>query len=499
MSNKRKQEPIKLPLGRAFGPQSQVRASTAEMTITPVDKVPLPPKDAKVVSTACDYCIVGCAYKAYTWPLGREGGPEKGENAIGVDYPRKPGSGAGWWPTPNQHNIVLVDGEPHNVLVLPDGDATTVNKGGNHSIRGGKIAQKCYSPSKPTADRLKSPMIRVGQTLQPISWDDATSIVAEVGRHVIDKYGEHAWGMKQHSYQYFENTYAETKLALQAVETPVWAHHDKSSAQGDATGLSDTGIENFGPSYDDWENAEVLFIVGTDPYETKTVLYTSFIMNGKSKVISLIPRKSLGITNNDKNGGLLLQNFPGSDTPVLNAIARYILEQGWEDKEHIAKWVANDEEINWGSGRGTRNTPWQWRTTRWGKSFPSYKKWLLKDEYSTLEYAEKVSGVSKADMIKTAEMLTNKGQSPRPKASFMLEKGCYWSNNYTNTISFVNVGLICGAGTRPGQMIGRGGGHQRGSAGHTGYPRNKSPQRFGKIGRLALDRSEEHTSELQSH
>lgn len=71
---------------------------------------------------------------------------------------------------------------------------------------------------------LEEPPDRVGRTLQPISWEDATSIVAEVGRYVIDKYGEHAWGMKQHSYQFFENTYAETKLALQSVETPVWAH-----------------------------------------------------------------------------------------------------------------------------------------------------------------------------------------------------------------------------------------------------------------------------------
>ncbi len=34
----------------------------------PIDKVPLPPKDAKVYPTACDYCIVGCAYKAFVWP-----------------------------------------------------------------------------------------------------------------------------------------------------------------------------------------------------------------------------------------------------------------------------------------------------------------------------------------------------------------------------------------------------------------------------------------------
>ena len=42
--------------------------------------VPLPPANAKVVTTACDYCIVGCGYKAYVWPEGEEGGAAADEN-----------------------------------------------------------------------------------------------------------------------------------------------------------------------------------------------------------------------------------------------------------------------------------------------------------------------------------------------------------------------------------------------------------------------------------
>ena len=37
----------------------------------PVARVPLPPPDAKMVTTACDYCVVGCGYKVY--PPGRWG------------------------------------------------------------------------------------------------------------------------------------------------------------------------------------------------------------------------------------------------------------------------------------------------------------------------------------------------------------------------------------------------------------------------------------------
>ena len=36
----------------------------------PVAQVPLPPVGAKMVTTACDYCSVGCGYRVYTWLVG---------------------------------------------------------------------------------------------------------------------------------------------------------------------------------------------------------------------------------------------------------------------------------------------------------------------------------------------------------------------------------------------------------------------------------------------
>ena len=50
-------------------------ANTADQYV-PQDSVPLPPPDANMVTTACDYCIVGCGYRVYTWPEGTEGGPK---------------------------------------------------------------------------------------------------------------------------------------------------------------------------------------------------------------------------------------------------------------------------------------------------------------------------------------------------------------------------------------------------------------------------------------
>ena len=69
----------------------------------------------------------------------------------------------------------------------------------------------------------------------------------------------------------------------------------------------------------------------------------------------------------------------------------------------------------------------------------------------------------------------------------MIEKGFYWSNNTGNTQAISALGIVCGAGGRPGQMIGRAGGHQRGGLRGGKYPRNKSPEKLPGRRRRAMD------------
>ena len=76
--------------------------------------------------------------------------------------------------------------------------------------------------------------------------------MAAVSRHVLSEYGESAWAMKTYSYGFFENTYAITKLAFQAVQTPAFCVHDKPSMGNDTPGVDDAGIKTFSASYEDW-------------------------------------------------------------------------------------------------------------------------------------------------------------------------------------------------------------------------------------------------------
>ena len=458
----------------------------------PETDVPLPPKGADVITTACDYCIVACGYNVYRWPVagGKNGGTKASQNAFGEDFPVER---LGSWVSSNQHNVVSHNGEPHHVVIIPDKNTKFVNTNGDSSVRGGCIAQKCYNPQTPTRDRLSSPMMRIYGILQPVSWDFALDVAAEVGKHVIAKHGPLSYGVKTYSYQFIENTYAITKFALRHINTANFTFHDTPSDVSSTPGFRDAGFDNFGPAYEDWMNAESLFICGTDPYETKSILFTQWIMKGiqnGQKTIMMVPRRTAGVAYVEKNGGLWLDVTPGTDLLVVNAIARIIVENGWQDAEWIKNWVNDGWGSSSGFGQGTRNTPWQWRTT-WGKfqtkGFDDWKKWIMGQKEFELANASKVSGIDAAKIRTAAEWLAKPVGGKRPKSSFMIEKGFYWSNNTGNTQAISALAIACGAGGRPGQVVGRAGGHQRGGQRGGGYPRNKSPMKVPGRRRRALD------------
>jgi arsenite oxidase large subunit len=449
----------KLATGAGLAATTAACASEAPVEGTERSPVlPAPPVDAKVVPTACDHCIVGCGYEVLTWPVDAEtSAPREGMDA---------------WYAPNMHSIVQIGGKAHHAVVRPDRSTAVVNTGGNYSVRGGTLAQKLYSEERETRDRLARPKLRVGDELVEITWDEALAIVAGVSRHVIDTHGELSWGMKMYSYQYYENTYALTKLALDAVKTPVWAVHDKPSAAPDVPGLQDAGINAFNCSYSDWRDSEVIFVSGVSLYDAKSILFHDWVAKGGAKLVVVNPRRDMTASFALARGGLHLQLIPGTDTLLQNAIARVVIENGWEDAEFIAARTASRAEVDLETG---------FRTKELGLSFDEYRSFILSEPLHVPEAAAAVTGVPAEQIREAARMLAApKPDGSRPKASFMLEKGNYWSHNVDNTASLASLGLLCGAGGRAGRVIARAGGHQRGMMSAAKYPLDLSPDRYGE-------------------
>ncbi len=431
----------------------------------------LPPPNARVQTTACAHCSVGCGYKVYNWPVHQRSGLESPEyNALDAQYP----VGAyGPWISPQMINRITIDGEPHYIVVIPDPDAEVVNPSGDHTL-GASLARRLYSPDTPTADRFKTPLLRVGGELVPITWPQATDLIAGYSKFVLDppagagleRSGPLAWGMKTYSYQFYENTYAITKLAFEAVQTPCWAPHDKAAEGSDTPGLSDAGINVFSAAYQDWRDADVVFCSGVALYDAHGVLFSQWVQ-GPNKLIVVNPRRDATAEYALSSGGMFLQINPGTDTALHNALARVILENDWEDDEFLQQWIASGAD---------QLAATNWRRKRFSVSPTDYFAKIRSDPNSTPEAAAAITGLSVADILEAARRLAApREDGTRPKASLILEKGNYWAHNYPNTASFASLGLLLGAGNRPGRVMSRAGGHQRGMIKAAPYPEHLSP------------------------
>ena len=91
-------------------------------------RLPIIPADAKKFNVTCHYCIVGCGYHAYTWPVNTQGGTDANANAFGVDLSEQQGADADAWYAPSMYNVVKQDGNDVHLVIKPDKDCS-VNSG----------------------------------------------------------------------------------------------------------------------------------------------------------------------------------------------------------------------------------------------------------------------------------------------------------------------------------------------------------------------------------
>jgi arsenite oxidase large subunit len=217
------------------------------------------------------------------------------------------------------------------------------------------------------------------------------------------------------------------------------------------------GIGELNSSYKDTELADTIFIIGANPYETQTNLYLIHMAKNLSgetidakkkeyasgesvaagKIIFVDPRITSSIINARKIAGddnvLHLRIKPGTDVTLMNALLTYIREQDWDASSFIKKHTED------------------------------YAKVIDANKVS-MDKAEKITGLSKADMIKCAEWIAKKKPSGhRPRNSIFYEKGIIWGiKNYENVASIVNVAIQTNSVGRVGTGCCRLGGHQEG-------------------------------------
>ena len=436
-----------------------------------IDQLPIPPKDAKVQNVTCDFCIVGCGYKAYTWPINRQGGTAPTANVFGVDLAQQQGAEAEAWYNPAMYNVVQQDGKSVHLVLKPDKNCE-VNAGLN-SVRGGRMGETRYSAQTGTMlGRLAKPLVWRYSQLMPTSWDDALSLVADVTRRVIEEWGED--GVVVSAFDHggaaggYENTWGTGKLYFESMKVKNIRIHNRPAYNSEVHATRDMGMGELNNSYEDAELADTIFCVGANPLENQTNYFlTHWIPNlrGQSldkkkqmlpdeehaaaKVIMVDPRRTVTINACEMEAGkdnvLHLQLNPGTDLVLLNALLTEVVANGWHAKDFIAAHTGGFDEA-------------------------------LTANKIALDEAAGITGLSVEDIRKAAQWIAEPKAGGKPRRTMMCyEKGLIWGNdNYRTNAAIANLCFATHNVGREGAGCVRLGGHQEGYArpsdAHVGRP-----------------------------
>lgn len=223
------------------------------------------------------------------------------------------------------------------VQVLPVNDAP-VNKG--HLCIKGRYAHQYVHAE----DRVTSPMVRRNGEWQTVSWDEAIAFVADGLARTKAKYGPDAIGVlgsarAPNEDNYLAQKFARVVIGTNNVDCCARVCHGPTAAAMKA--MLGTGAAT--NSYDDLELAKTILVVGSNATENHPIVGERIRQTRKrgTKLIVIDPRRISLASHADVH----LQLRPGTNVPLLNAIANVILTKGWADESFLANRTSGADEF----------------------------------------------------------------------------------------------------------------------------------------------------------
>lgn len=224
-------------------------------------------------------------------------------------------------------------------------------------------------------ERLKHPLIRKGDQFVPATWEEALTLIAEKLSGVKEQHGSDSIGFIASSKCTNEENYIFQKFARSIMGTnnvDNCARYCQSPAS--AALLRTVGIGGDSGSIQDIATSDLVVVIGANPAESHPVLATRIKRAHKlhqQKLVVIDLRKNEMAERAD----LFLHPEPGTDLVLLSAITKYIIDKGWHQQAFL------DQRVN---------------------GFTEYRSSL---EMYTLEYAEKVTGLSQEEIIRFATLI----------------------------------------------------------------------------------------------
>src|SRR5699024_9469926 len=200
-------------------------------------------------------------------------------------------------------------------------------------------------------------------------------LVAEKLQGMKETYGADALGYIASSKCSNEETFLFQKFARAIMGTNNVDNCSRYCQSPPTAGLLRTvGIGGDAGTIHDIAGADLVLVVGANPAESHPVLATrvkrAHKLHGQKLIVADLRENELA-----QRADLHLHPRPGTDLVWLAAVTKYILDQGWEDREFLQQRVNGVDEYI--------------------ESLQEY----------TLDYAEKVTGIPKEELIRTATMI----------------------------------------------------------------------------------------------
>ena len=268
------------------------------------------------------------------------------------------------------------------VRMTPDNDGQA-NHG--HSCVKGRFAWG-YSTHR---DRVLNPMIRdsIDEPWRQVSWEVAIGYTAKRFKEIQKKYGRKSIGGITSSRCTNEEVFVVQKLVRAAmgnnnVDTCARVCHSPTGYGLKQTLGTSAGTQPF----DSVMDADVIIVIGSNP----TVAHPVFASQMKqrlregAKLIVVDPRQIGLVRSPHIEADYHLPLLPGTNVPVINALAHVIISEGLTDDDYIRERCDTE-------------------------SFAAWKAMILKPENSPQE-VEKISGVP-ADDIRAAARLYGKAEN----------------------------------------------------------------------------------------
>jgi formate dehydrogenase major subunit len=194
------------------------------------------------------------------------------------------------------------------------------------------------------ADRVTQPMIRINGRWKQAIWDEAISFTTDALRRIISQHGANSVGVLGSARATNEENYLAQKFArivlgtnnvdccARVCHTPTAAAMKLMLGAGAATN-----------SFDDIESTRTILLCGANPTENHPIVGARIkqaALRG-TRLIVIDPRK-IELT---RYGALHLQLQPGTNVPLLNAMACTIVEENLYDEGFLRGRVAGFEEF----------------------------------------------------------------------------------------------------------------------------------------------------------